>query len=441
MQGAGHAPLKTFNVMWKSPGTPVPIHASQLVPGLYVWLDVPWDDHPFISNRLLIKTPGDITLIQSLHVDGRLYYHPDKSTAAPAPFVDPLTCPHAQAVAAEAAEKAAAEESKRLNQLKHALQRQHKDAAVRADRAWENAARETREALLTLGRSPKSAGGLLANLSRQTAAAIAASQEVLLHLLGDKQEQGPQFHALNVLTLCMVLGKKRGLQEDALADLALSALAHDVGKAQIPLQILQNPSRKKFEEDHYRQHVLFGVQLAVQSGAFPRGALSIMAEHHEAADGSGWPNGHRHPSQSAQILSLVNRYDNLCTPQTLGTEALMPAEALAHIYHHERSRYDAGILTALIRLLGVYPPGTVVQLTDGSLALVVAPGPDSLHPEVLIYTPEVHKDEAPVLQLDTRSDVQIAEAVKPSTLPPQVRTWLNPQQRLSYFYSVDKTTA
>ena len=242
--------------MWKTPGTPIPIHSSQLVSGLYIWLDVPWDDHPFFSNRLLIKTLDDITLIRALHVEGRLYYHPEKSTASPKPVAEATLCPVAQAAAKAAAEKAAENESKRLNRLKHHLQRQHRDAAVRADRAWENAARETREALLTLGRSPKSAGELLANLSRQTASAIASSQEVLLHLLGDKQEQGPQFHALNVLTLCMVLGKKLALPEDALADLAISALAHDVGKGQIPRQILLNPRRKKHEEDHYRQHEL-----------------------------------------------------------------------------------------------------------------------------------------------------------------------------------------
>jgi hypothetical protein len=78
-----------------------------------------------------------------------------------------------------------------------------------------------------------------------------------------------------------------------------------------------------------------------------------------------------------------------------------------------------------------------VQLTDGSLALVVAPGVGTLYPEVLIYTPELHKNEAPTFQLTADGDVKIAEAIRPSSLPADVRTWLNPQQRLSYFYSAE----
>jgi len=63
---------------------------------------------------------------------------------------------------------------------------------------------------------------------------VSKNREVLLHLLGDKKEQGPQFHALNCMTLAMLVGKKAGMNERALADLALAALAHDAGGSQIP---------------------------------------------------------------------------------------------------------------------------------------------------------------------------------------------------------------
>ena len=69
--------------MWKNPGTPVAIHPSQLVPGLYVWLNVRWDEHPFISNRFLLKNPKDAAVIQSLGIDDRVLYFPDKSSVVP----------------------------------------------------------------------------------------------------------------------------------------------------------------------------------------------------------------------------------------------------------------------------------------------------------------------------------------------------------------------
>lgn len=423
--------------MWNRPGPPVAIDPSQVVEGLFVWLDVRWDEHPFLTNRFLVKTAQDVAVIQSLNVQGRLYYHPDKSTRKAPEFVPPVD-PSAEAAAAMEAERQAlvvqlkAQEAEKKSKLQ-----KQKDAAARADRAWEGAARNTKEALLTLNRSPKVAGELIANLSRETAASIAQSEEVLLHLLGDKKDQGPQFHALNVLTLCMLLGKRVGLTERELADLAMGALAHDAGKIQVPPQILKSANRKKHEEDFFRQHVQFSYQLATQSGAFSKEALAIIVDHHEAADGSGWPRGRRDSTKGARILALVNRYDNLCTPEQQGVDPLMPAEALARMFRVEGKLHDAALLGTLIKLLGVYPPGTVVRLSDDSLALVVAPGKDSLRPQVLVYMPEIPKDEAPTLELASEPDLKIAEAIRPATLPPDVLAWLNPQQRLSYFFSVE----
>lgn len=423
--------------MWNKPGQPVPIDPSQVVTGLYVWLDVRWDEHPFLSNRLMVKTAKDVAVIQSLDVSGRLYCYPDKSTAPiPAPVPPPpVTDGQAEAVAAQAA--AIAAELKQIEAVKKEKRQRQKDAAARADRAWENAARNTKEALLTLGRSPKAAGELIAALSKETASSIANGQEILLHLLGDKKDQGPQFHALNVLTLCMLVGKKVGLTERELADLAMGALAHDAGKVQVPPQIIKNPHRKKHEEDFFRQHVLFSFQLASTSGAFTKEALAIIADHHEAVNGTGWPRGRRDSTRAARILAAVNRYDNLCTPEAVGVEPLMPAEALARMFKVEGAQFDTALLGALIKLLGIYPPGTVVQLNDSSLALVVAPGPESLRPQVLVYTPEISKDEAPTIELHTEPELKIIEAIRPSTLPPDVLAWLNPQQRLSYFFSVE----
>ncbi len=424
--------------MWKSPGAAVAIDPSQVVPGLYVWLNIRWDEHPFISNRLMVKHAKDVAVIQSLDVRGRLFYFPARSTAEPGAYVPTTAEVAAQQAAQEAALKAELlAEIKRLDDAKREKRLRQRDAAARADRAWEDGARKTREALQTLHRSPKAAGAMLQDLSRETAASIAQGKEVLLHLLGDKKEQGPQFHALNVLTLCMLMGKKAGLTERELSDLAMAALAHDVGKVKIPFQLFKTSKRKKHEEDHVRLHVMFSVQLATESGAFSKDALATIADHHEAADGSGWPRATRSMSRAAAILALANRYDNLCTPDAMDQEPLMPAEALARMFRLESARFDPALLSSLIKLLGVYPPGTVVQLTDGSLALVVAPGPDSLRPRVLVYSPDIPKDEAPTVELHTEADLKIAEAIRPSTLPQDVLEWINPQQRLSYFFSVE----
>lgn len=422
--------------MWKKLGTPILIDPSQVVIGLYIWLDITWDKHPFFSSRVMVKTDKEVVILRSLDVAGKLYYYPEQSTTQPHAMVSTAKDEDAVATAQKTAIMA---EILALEKSKKSKQAALREAAARADQAWSNAARATKQALNDLQRSPKMAGQQLVTLAAETAAIVAKGREVLLHLLGDKNDQGPQFHALNTMTLSMLVGKKAGLSERALADLALAALAHDAGESQIPQQILKNAQRKKHEEDFYRQHVNFSFQFASESGAFSPEALTTIVNHHEAMDGSGWPKGKKDAalSISARILAMVDRYDHLCSPATTKGVPLMPAEALATMFKNESARLDMSLLSMMIKLLGVYPPGTIVQLSDGALALVIAPGANSLKPTVLVYTPELAKDDAPTLELANESDLKIAEAIRPSSLPADVFQWLTPQRRLSYFLSVD----
>lgn len=414
----------------------VPIDPSQLQPGLFVWLDLKWIDHPFLTNRFMVRKDADVAVIQSLQAHGHLYWVPSKSTVEPLPLGGkaPITEDQDEALRLQLALDL---ERQRLAMARRDRIRQVKDAAARADRAWESAASATREALGTLARSPRMAGKHLEQLSKETAAAISAGPEALLHLLGPKEDQGPQFHALNVMTLCMLVGKKLGLSVRELTDLSMAALAHDAGKAVIPVSILKNSHRKKHEEDHYRLHVKHSVELARESGVFTAKAIDMIAQHHEAADGSGWPKSLSDTSVGARILAMTNRYDRLCAPEAPGTAPLMPSEALALMLRQEASKYDAHMLSTLIKLLGVYPPGTVVKLNDGSLALVVSPGKDIQRPRVLLYTPDLSETDAPLLDLAHSPDLKVIEAIRPASLTPDVLHWLNPQKRLACFFSVE----
>ena len=427
--------------MWKKPGDHHPIDPSQVVIGLYVWLDVPWLEHPFMTNRFMVETPKDIAILHALGLAGHLHYHPDKSVVTPGPVRSPAALNSAQ-TAAQAAEKAALQDELRSREHAKRVRLQwQQDTAARADQAWNKAASAVRGALVSLSHSPKAAGQQLAQLSSDTAATVTAGQDILLHLLGDKNEQGPHFHALNTMTLCVLVGRRAGLPERELSDLALAALAHDIGKSDIPLHILKNAKRKPHEEEFYRQHVQFSVKFEAKAGVFSRRALDTIADHHELLDGSGWPTGKKDMGMGARILSVVDRYDRLCSPEAPGRARLMPAEALAHMFSFESDKFDPALLSMLIKLLGVYPPGTVVLLSDDSLALVISPGKQSLQPRVLIYNPDIPKDEAPTLELETAPELKIAEAIRPSTLPTDVLEWLNPQQRLSYYFSADDVHA
>ena len=86
----------------------------------------------------------------------------------------------------------------------------------------------------------------------------------------------------------------------------------------------------------------------------------------------------------------------------------------------------------------IFPDRARVTRT-GRVSLV--PGIHSLQPRVLIYNPDSPKDDAPTLELATVPELKIVEAIRPTTLPPDVLEWLNPQQRLSYYFSADGASA
>lgn len=416
--------------MWKRSDQSVMIHPSQLTVGLFVDINLPWNEHPFLYSKFRITSTAQIADIQALGL-AQVKYFPEKSTSAPSPAPSVAVPPPS----ADAAPKAATPTDFELE--KRAKLQAQKDNARRAERGWENAAKQTREALIGLGRSPKQAGQLLSKLSLETAEKVSAGGEILLHLLGDKKSEGPHFHALNVMTLSMILGKALKLSASELADLALGALAHDLGKARVPPHLLKAATRAKHEEEYYRAHVPYGLELARESGVFSAGALAIVSDHHEFLDRSGFPRGIANPGVLAGIVGLVNRYDRLCGPESPEKASLMPAEALSVLFARESAKFDQKLLSLLVKALGIYPPGTIVMLNDGSLGLVVSPGRDSLRPEILIYDPDVDKANAIVIDLHDAPELKIEESIRPSTLPSDVLFWLNPRQRLSYFFSTD----
>lgn len=415
--------------MWKKPENPVPIGDHQLVIGVFVWINKPWSDHDFILNKFRITTEQQLKEVIALGKDN-IYWFPSKSTAKPKPPAPVQEVPPPPPPAPEIDHHA-----ERLKEKTEKLQRQRAQIS-KAERNWENAAKATREAILGMRDNPKQAGGKMREFTLEAVQSVGGS-EALLHLLGSKQGDGMQHHALNCMSLAILLAKRMGLPTAAISEIALGALSHDIGKTLIPAHILRSKARTKHEESLYRDHCIRGVELARISGSFSEGAISAIQDHHERLDGSGFPNGKKGAAigLSARIVAVVNYYDRLCSPESPERESMSPGEALKKMWREEQSRLDPAVLTALIKLLGVYPPGTLVGLSDGSLGLVVSPGQQSLLPKVLIYDPEVARDEAPILDLSEMEDLAIEETLRAEDIPPDVLEWINPRERLIYYFS------
>jgi HD-GYP domain-containing protein (c-di-GMP phosphodiesterase class II) len=232
------------------------------------------------------------------------------------------------------------------------------------------------------------------------------------------------------------MGRVFGFGEDEMLDLGVGALLHDVGKLDLPPRLQHADLQlSAAEQAAYREHVALGLAHGRRMG-LRTGAMAVLAQHHEMADGSGFP-AHLNLDRmavGARIVALVNRYDTLCNPSQVA-QALTPHEALSLIFAQSRNKFDATMLNAFIRMMGVYPPGSLVQLTDDRFATVVSCNSSRpLKPRVLVCDTRVPVEEALLLNLDGQVDIGIRRSLKATQLPAAARDYLSPRQRMVYFF-------
>jgi putative nucleotidyltransferase with HDIG domain len=270
--------------------------------------------------------------------------------------------------------------------------------------------------------------GLVGEMMEEGESAI----RLLTEAAGDKSSM----HPVNVTIVSLLLGKAMGLSTAELLDLGLAAFLHDIGKIELPDRVRWHDENFSAAESKlYQEHVALGVHLA-KNMALPPAAIVAIAQHHEMADGSGFPQRTKADAmdRKAHILALVNRYDNLCNPSRPAS-AMTPHEALSLVFAQFKSRFETATLSAFIRMMGVYPPGSVVQLVDERYALVVSVNSSRpLKPRVIVHEPGIPKHEALILDLEHAPNLGIRRSLKPMNLPGAALDYLSPRQRICYFF-------
>lgn len=277
------------------------------------------------------------------------------------------------------------------------------------------------------------AGALASVLSEQ----FLEDQETTLHLISAMGPEDPVYsHELNVAVLSLMIGREAELDRRRMNLLGLGALLHDIGKSRLEKKLLRRVGKLSGpEQDLYELHPLFGKEILSAFDTFAPEAREIILQHHENANGSGYPDGRKGDGISllARIVAVADTYDLHCNKPNQD-EALTPYMALSYMYSHQRFRFDPDMLTHFIRCLGVYPPGTLVQLTDDRIGMIMAVNPvNQLQPSVVLYDPDVPKSEALIVELSEETDIKVEKSVRASHLPDEVREYLNPRTRVSYF--------
>ncbi len=407
------------------------IDVASLRVGMFVLLDLGWLSHPFPLSHFRIASEEQIATIRALGLK-KVRWSAEQSDPAVLSGSMPDAAPAAPARMSEPAESPEARE-RRLHREQLGAQR---SALQQCERQFSEAARELKRVTELAASRPEEAGDRTTVLAKGLADKMAIGEDLCIRLLSEAAGDKASAHALNVTLISMLMGRTFGFTETDMVDLGCGALMHDIGK-------LDLPDRVRHREDHfsaaeqrlYEEHVGLGLA-QVKRMRLSIAATLVVAQHHEHADGSGFPLkiGTERMSPLARIVALVNRYDNLCNPHVVA-KALTPHEALSMLFAQSKTKFDTAILGAFIKMMGVYPPGSVVQLTDDRYALVVSVNSSRpLKPRVLVHEAGVPSDEALILDLEKAHDLGIRRSLRPQQLPSSTLAYLSPRPRVAYFF-------
>lgn len=270
---------------------------------------------------------------------------------------------------------------------------------------------------------------------------LLSDDSVTLHLMNGKSEfEDIYFHSLNVSVIAMMIGRAKGYPAETIKEIAFASLFHDIGKIRIPTAIVRKQTPLTEPERNYlKMHTKYGLEISQNIKEFPDSARRVIEQHHELLDGSGYPQGLKghEIDELAQVIAVANAFDNLCHPN-VPSEQKIPYVALSHLYKNCKHIYNNENLNILVKFMGVFPPGTVVQLSNDMVGLVISVNANSLlYPNVLIYDPSVPRTQAPIIDLADK-DIKIVNAILPHKLPDKVREYLNPRSRISYFFDSEE---
>ncbi len=180
-------------------------------------------------------------------------------------------------------------------------------------------------------------------------------------------------HSINVAVLSCVLGSVLNLGKNALHELTMGALLHDIGKVFIDKKIINKPERLTPEElEQARRHSLLGFNYLSSCKGIPDSAKLVARTHHEQFGGNGYPSGlsGHQIHLFSRVVSIVDVYDALISDRPY-RRAMLPSDAIEYIMCGYNTLFDPDIVAAFTRRIAPYPLGTCVKLSNGLIGVVV----------------------------------------------------------------------
>lgn len=422
--------------------------------GLFIKIKGSWFSHPFSVSAFKIKTQKELDTLRGL-TRVKLYYDPTRSDpdpdAKPAeeePTIETATSePEAGPLETEEEEDLLTHDSEPESAEDSITDRKEKAASLQKQRSqiFQEQMTHLKKVEGTYSKVLKDSEAIFNNLVANRPESIMAAKQVVAGMVDVFRHQavsmtlmevlgsnglgwGLSTHSLNVSIMSLLIGHELGIPKEDLQLLGLGALFHDLGERLVPMKVKFMEGGMKMQSDAslHKLHPEKGCEWLEKFSGFPPEALSIILQHHERLNGTGYPKGLRQEDIGlpAQIVMVSDEYDEMCNAPRQA-DRRTPHQALAILFRAfmgtDSHKFSEEVVQALIRVLTVYPPGTFIQLSDESIGVVTSINQqDPTHPLIMLYTPQEINNEATIIDLAKNEHLKIEKVLRPNELPPKV---------------------
>ncbi len=350
------------------------INSKQLKLGMYIHeLNCSWMDHPFTRNQFKITESADIKKIHNVGIKSLKI-----DTALGLDVVE-------EPIISKTIENNSKGSSKKTNQQTPKQLKQTRTEAKKIKSHAEEAISNIM-ADIKLGQQVKMEQ--VTPVIDQMSQSVLENHNALLGLSRIRSMDTYTFeHSVNIGVLMMSFTKSRGMSEQQLHDVGVGGLLHDIGKALTPPEILNKPGKLTDEEFIImRRHVVDSRIILSKTPGINQNALDVAALHHEKFDGSGYPDGKKGDeiSQIGQMSAIVDVYDAL-TADRCYHKGQDPSVVLKRMLSWTGSHFNPTLMQEFIHCVGIYPPATLVMLSNHYLAVVTENNKNLLTPTVIAF--------------------------------------------------------